>query len=498
MRFGLITLLIVLALLGALQPDTYYVTTSGRGDFVYRTLEGAIAAAKPGSTIEVKPGVYTVNVVIEKPLWIRAGGEAPVIIRAADPGLPVLKVLADNVRISGLTLEGGAVGIAVEGRNCRLRENTIRRSKVGVLLQGAQAQGCLIRGNIIAEVETGIALQGAAGNTLAANEVAANRGIVLDNADGNLLVENHLSGGETGFLLTHAEQNELKANLVEGSEVGLIFDHAPGNFLHENSFSGNQELLRVVGEEVDNWVQRFEGNTVDGRAIYYLVEAEDLALDATANVGYVVLVRCRGVALTGLNLQRAGIAVIASEGVTIRGVRISGAERAIYLWKTHNSLIEASTINGARFGIVLRESSADIVSGNQVEGSEVGLLVEGGGGHLLEGNEVRASAQHGIALHSSNNNKLRGNTVSDSGQYGILVENSQQNLLEGNSVAGSWVGIFLQGATANELQGNEVRENNYGIYLANSKGNHLAGNILEDNSRADLGGALEGNKVEVE
>lgn len=81
------------------------LVVSARGGEQYRTVGEAIRAARPGSRIIVRPGLYRETLVIDKPVEIfgdRAGGQA--IIEGVDS--PCMLMKADQSTVEGLYLRG--------------------------------------------------------------------------------------------------------------------------------------------------------------------------------------------------------------------------------------------------------------------------------------------------------------------------------------------------------------------------------------------------------
>jgi F-box protein 11 len=77
------------------------VSANGAGD--YRTIGQALAAAQPGTRIQIEPGVYRESLVIDKSLELVGHGKsAKIIIESADSGC--LRIQADQALIRGLTL----------------------------------------------------------------------------------------------------------------------------------------------------------------------------------------------------------------------------------------------------------------------------------------------------------------------------------------------------------------------------------------------------------
>jgi parallel beta-helix repeat protein len=86
-------------------PTTLCVNPAGSGG-CYKTIGAAVAAAGPGSTINVAAGTYREAVVIGKPLFLLGAGSVKTIIDAA--GLPNAVYVDgfDNAGLSGVTVSG--------------------------------------------------------------------------------------------------------------------------------------------------------------------------------------------------------------------------------------------------------------------------------------------------------------------------------------------------------------------------------------------------------
>lgn len=504
-----ITLAFVLFIQLAAPPEALYSPShtlyAGKDGL---SLAAAIEAAKPGNTIIVMPGSYRENLTINKPLRIISWEEVmaavgrplppgvKITVQGRDPETPVFKIVANNVRLSGLIIEGGSVGVELtQAKGCKILDNEIRFSKSGIIV--SNAQGNLVRGNKIETVSTtGIALIGSSNNKVRDNAIEGGEaGLRLSNAQENEIEGNEIRNAAVAALLQASSRNKLVRNRLSGREQGLVLEDSPENSLRENMLSGSPNPIRVIGDAAEDWVQQIDtSNTIDRQPIYYLVGATDKTIDARADPGHLVLVRCRRITITGLNLSNGGILLIETEEATIQRNRISGAGEGIELWRTKNTLLQGNIISGSDVGIGLHESSAAILSQNVITASGSGIVISGGGGHLLEENEVSGSTRYGITIEASTGNRLTANRVSGSKEHGILIKSGSGNYVVENRLVQSWVGIFLDGTTANVISRNEVQESKFGIYLSKSLDNEISGNRLSKNSVA-LGGALEGNKI---
>ena len=108
---------------------------------------------KDGHIIVVYPGDYEENVIVNKSVTITSYTDNPLDTRiiALNKSLPAISVLADNVTISHLTINGGnsygCTGISVVGNNTRILNNLIESYKA----IDASGSGCLISMNTVIE-----------------------------------------------------------------------------------------------------------------------------------------------------------------------------------------------------------------------------------------------------------------------------------------------------------------------------------------------------------
>jgi len=137
------------------------------------SIQRAIDLAPPGAVIALPPGVWEENLLIGKPLTLRGAGAGRSVIRAREPGQPVLRIAADlpiAVRIEELAVGGGRFaepfenhGVLVGGQarltltDCAVEGNEWH----GVLVQH-EAQAFLIRCLVAGNWVHGVAVEGGA------------------------------------------------------------------------------------------------------------------------------------------------------------------------------------------------------------------------------------------------------------------------------------------------------------------------------------------------
>ncbi len=159
----------------------------------FSSIQEAINRASPGDTILIQAGTYAENLTIAKQgLVLR--GEAPekVILQAQFSDEPVIRVRESDVRLSSLTITGGARGIQIEnrGNNSTLSNLIVWGNQgEGLFVEAAQmgeARSCLIRANTI-----GIFIGSRGAFRLIGNRIRENRdGVEVLDADRIELREN--------------------------------------------------------------------------------------------------------------------------------------------------------------------------------------------------------------------------------------------------------------------------------------------------------------------
>ena len=138
----------------------------------YLTIQEAINAASPGDTIFVKAGTYYENVVLDKSVSLIGEDKTTTVIDAeytvGDPILYAIDISANDVTVSGFTIQNAYRGIYMRGssRSC-ISGNIIKNVDFGVIVFGAEygdengtqfgpSEYVTIEGNIIAHAPYGI------------------------------------------------------------------------------------------------------------------------------------------------------------------------------------------------------------------------------------------------------------------------------------------------------------------------------------------------------
>ena len=248
----------------------------------YRTIQKAVEAAMPGDVIDVSPGTYTENIVINKPLTISAPyGNS--IIHAANSSFPCILVTVDNTTISGLTCQKGLHGIEL-WRSCN---------------------------NMIA-------------NNTAKNN--GNNGIILNKSNSNRIINNDISNNDNynGIALDSSNNNEIRNNSANNNHYdGIAFLASDENIIANNTVKNNGNGGISIGLSYSNRItDNVASNNANGSGIALSDSNDNHIYNNTANYNHL-----------------HGIVVWTSDGNIIANNRASKNDAGIYLESSNNNRI---------------------------------------------------------------------------------------------------------------------------------------------------------------
>ena len=192
------------------------------------SIRDAVASAQPGDTIEVHPGTYTGNLVLDKPLTLVGMGK------------PVVRG------------DGRGSVITVTGGHCTIRGFVVERSgemlvdeDSGILLKSGYNR---IEGNELRDVLFGIYLYSAEHNQLVANTIRGRplpdlgergNGIHIWNAGDNTIINNTITDARDGMYLQNAHNSTIRGNRVYNLRYGLHYMYSDDNVFEDNVFAND-------------------------------------------------------------------------------------------------------------------------------------------------------------------------------------------------------------------------------------------------------------------
>lgn len=244
----------------------------------------AIAAAQDGDTIEIAPGLYAGNLVLDRRLSLIGRG-APVI-RGAGSG-SVITVTADGCAIRGLVFEHSGPmlasedsGILLKSSRNRVENNELRDILFGIYLYHASDN--LIRGNRITGRPyldlggrgSGIHIWNSERNVLAGNIITQVRdGMYLQNTYHSVIRDNRIFNLRYGLHYMWSDDNTFEDNLFYDNIAGAAIMYSHRVQMRRNVFRHNRgySSYGILFQENDDCI--FEDNIVADNAVGIFMEA---------------------------------------------------------------------------------------------------------------------------------------------------------------------------------------------------------------------------------
>jgi hypothetical protein len=242
--------------------STTLTVTSGGSVYYssnYTSVQAAIDAAPPGTTVIVVPSFYSESLTLNKTLTIVGEKDPPVFSGGASGIYLTLLSGASGSTVTGIEITNFNEGILVSNAsNCRIYSNIMTSiGSNGILLEGNNTTNNLIYGNIFQDVPTPINLTASAGNnTIYGNIISSQATVTLNvEADGNSIYGNSISANQILLNMTNSDSNTVyHNNFLTATQITVL---ATGNNTFDNgSLSGGNYWSiapRFVGGKKDSY-----------------------------------------------------------------------------------------------------------------------------------------------------------------------------------------------------------------------------------------------------
>ena len=292
------------------------------------------------------------------------------------------------------------------------------------------AEHCNISDNDASKNGCGIVLLSSISNTITNNNASENDfGIVLLSSISNTITHNYASYNDnTGFsFFANSRSNIITGNNASyNNGSGVDLTQSGNNTLRNNVMSDNGRYNFDVDSgsysELDNDIDT--SNLVDGKLIYYLVDASDEVIDSATNAGTVYCIHCDNVTVKDLTLEKNFF--------------------GIYFYNTSNTRIENNHIENCFVGIALDSSSNNNITGNDAGEGSFGIYLWKSSGNTIKDNNVCYGLNSpSIYIEYSDYNVITGNNAS-LGNEGISLKGSDYNTIT-NNIASNNIGGFGNG-----------------------------------------------------
>ena len=248
------------------------------------SISEAVRAAETGDTVEVRPGTYNENVVLDRSVEL-VGIDRPVIRGLGKAS--VVTVAADHCVVRGFVIEhsGGMLvdedaGILLKSSNNRIEDNELRDVLFGIYL--LQSDHNYVRGNTIhgrpihdiGDRGSGIHIWNSSYNTLERNTIVETRdGMYLQNAYHSVIRGNRVHDLRYGLHYMYSDDNEFEGNLFYNNVAGAAIMYSKRVLFRRNEFLHNRGFASygVLFQSDENCTA--EENVIADNAIGIFMEA---------------------------------------------------------------------------------------------------------------------------------------------------------------------------------------------------------------------------------
>lgn len=212
-------------------------------------LPAALAAAQPGDTIVIPPGVYAGPLVIDIP-GLTLEGQEGAIIDGGGLG-DVLTVTASDVTVRGLTIRNSGKSLdrehaGITGKAARLvvENNSLENVLFGIYLK--EAANSVVRGNRVTGMDLDIGRRGdgiriwqSPGALVEDNFVHDVRDVVMWFSSDGILRNNVVQNGRYGLHFMFSDNQTLEENILRNNSVGVYLMYSRGLTMTNNLLLDN-------------------------------------------------------------------------------------------------------------------------------------------------------------------------------------------------------------------------------------------------------------------
>jgi parallel beta-helix repeat protein/predicted outer membrane repeat protein len=351
----------------------------------------------------------------------------------------------------------------------------------------------------------------AGGCTVEGFEVtAAGTGISVSTSN-NTIRDNLITGAGIGIQLDSGSTNNVLLNneITGCTTAGLYLYRSTGNTVRGSNLHDNFCNFRVSGSAASDYSNDIDtSNTVNGRAIYYLVNQSNVTIGPDANAGCVIAVNCSNLAVSGQSLSHNayGVLLVGTSRSRIENCTVSdNVDGGIVLQQSSDNTLMNNTVSGCRYGIRLDQSGNSLLRSNLMTGNVYNFGCVGGsesdfGQDIASSNRVDGKPIYylvGLSQVGIDQSSDAGCvyvigcsqvTVRDlellNNSAGVTVAFSKDSVIKNVVAAGNeQAGVYLLASANTSVSKCRVSDNGYGIYVSNCQGTLLDKNIITFNQR---------------
>ncbi|MBL4661351.1 MAG: nitrous oxide reductase family maturation protein NosD [Alcanivoracaceae bacterium] len=194
-------------------------------------LQQQIDQSSTGDILVLEDGVYNGNLLINHSLTLKGSHQAIIL---GDKTTHTIKILADDVTINNLNIQGSGLDLSVQDSGIFINQNT---------------RGAVIKGNHLEDNLIGIYLWGSIDSLVVANRVIGQKfhrvndrgnGIQVWNSPGSIVTKNHISFGRDGIFTTTSRNNEFTYNHFDNLRYSIHYMYTKDSIVSHNYSKQNK------------------------------------------------------------------------------------------------------------------------------------------------------------------------------------------------------------------------------------------------------------------
>jgi parallel beta-helix repeat protein len=477
--------------------------SDGLGSYIYIRADGSVDPSDaPINTTDyinyrILSDIVNKSIIVEKDNIILQGFNR---IVQGNSSLRVGIDLADrtNVTVEDVKITKFSYGILLNSSDdCKLFRNTIWDDWCGIWVEST-LRAVINYNNASYNNFCGIRILYSGNNEIYYNTLCSNyNGMLIWYSTYDIIVGNNASSNWNNGIQLYVSGGGttlINNNVSSNSYYGISLYECDYIWMSGNKASGNRFNFGIDGTHYLDFTTHTIGttNTVNGKPVYYIIDASNTVYDAGTNAGTLYLINCENVTVKDLNLTDNGC--------------------GIFLWNTTGSKIENVSVSENAYGINMRNSRNNTFSQNYIADNQYGVWIKNSNSSSIHHSNV-TSNQWGILMNNSALNRIFRNCISSNMADGIYLEHAHNNTIIENTIAENgellfpetpiYFGVKLQNSANNTIYHNNFIDN-WGQAEAISSDNNTwdngwpsGGNYWNDHSNIDLNSDAIANDVYV-
>ena len=447
-----------------IKPNTIITEGSFSGNTIvvpddYPTIQEAVNNAYDGDRIEVRPGIYYENIVVDKSIQIIGDGVDVTFVNGSYGNTHVFNIKGNSVEISGFTItntSNGFSGIRLYGASCNIHDNVLVSCGGGVELWNSKDN--IVHNNTMTGNLWGIYAWKSQdcqinNNLMIHNGYGIEQGFSSFEIIGNTIENNSLKG----ILQIQCNQTFIQENSISfNDDIGLQMFSSHSNEIMENTITNNNKTGISIYKSTNNNVNN---NIIQNHTTF-------IHLQDVFGIQFVYLSNHNNIYDNELISNDVGVGIYSSENNKISNNNFScpmllGTATAIKIYFSNINKIKGNNIIDYWQGIKIWDGYLNTVYGNNITGP--GMRVYGTFifGLFLPSFIFLEPALFGI-MNVGWENLFFYNNISEQLEGIWTYGGSSINKIKGNNIYSNFIGIEVEAPWPNfELSPFEISYNNF-------------------------------------